>query len=84
MASYDEAKEPPMTRLLHGGHPDTDGIMRFIYCLAQVAGHANRMLMCEKDRNHEPCWWAGTNGRLPAFVIFQLSAGAVGTFRARG
>jgi hypothetical protein len=33
-------RDPPMTRLLdNDNHPDTDGIMAFIYFLAQVAGH---------------------------------------------
>jgi hypothetical protein len=35
--------EPPITRLLYGHDtPDTDGIMVFIYFLAQVAGHSRR------------------------------------------
>jgi hypothetical protein len=40
---YNKAKEPPMTRLLNGNVHDTDGIMAFIYFLAQVAGHKNTM-----------------------------------------
>lgn len=40
---YDTAKEPPMTRLFNGDVGDTEGIMAFIYFLAQVAGHTNRM-----------------------------------------
>lgn len=84
MAAYDEAKDPPMRKLFHGDHSDTDGTMAFIYFLAQVAGHANRMAYVQKGRNHETRWWVGANGRLLAFVIFQVSAGAVGRFRVRG
>ena len=36
-------KEPPMTSLLNGSVPDTNGIMAFIYFLAQVAGHTNTL-----------------------------------------
>jgi hypothetical protein len=36
--------EPPITRLLDGhNEPDTNGIMAFIYFLAQVAGHSARV-----------------------------------------
>jgi hypothetical protein len=38
---YNTAMEPPMTRLRSGRIPDTDGIMAFIYFLAQVAGYTN-------------------------------------------
>jgi hypothetical protein len=31
--------DAPMTRLLHGNEADTNGVMAFIYFLAQVAGH---------------------------------------------
>jgi len=43
LTMYDEAKDPPMTRLLHGNSPDTNGIMAFIFFLGQVAGHTNKM-----------------------------------------
>jgi len=36
--------EPPITRMLDADNsPDTDGIMAFIYFLAQVAGHSGRV-----------------------------------------
>ncbi len=41
--------EPPMTRLLDNANaPDTDGILAFIYFLAQVAGH-DRLVVSEKS-----------------------------------
>ena len=40
---YNIAKEPPMTSLLQGNQPDTDGIMAFIYFLAQIAGHKSEI-----------------------------------------
>jgi hypothetical protein len=42
-------RDPPMTRLLdNDNRPDTDGILAFIYFLAQVAGH-DRLVVSEKS-----------------------------------
>lgn len=45
-----KTEEPPMTRLLDGNMPDTNGIMAFIYFLAQVAGHKSEVA---RLRNYE-------------------------------
>lgn len=43
--------EPAMTRLLdHDNRPDTDGIMAFIYFLAQIAGHNRSVLSASSTR----------------------------------